>query len=342
MRKKLPKKSKPKINVFLLILLVAALFFTIFFIFLSQTQAQNNVPLTVAPARQELLIKPGEKSAVIIKFLNQGTEAVSGNLKVTDFIVEDNEGSPTFLEGPTQLAPRFSAASWVELPYDKITIAPKDKVLIQAKINAPADAQPGGRYIAIYFEPGGTVSESTISANKEAVTPVAIRIAGLVSIRVQGPVEESAYVVQMKAPRFLEYGPIPVKTQIMNRGNYHIKPKGTLSLLSIFGKQIDQQLLKEQNIFPDVARAYDNNLGQKWMFGKYKIELNASYGETGKVLTAVVFTWVFPWRIALIIVLAIIIIILLFALLFHRIRKREEMLEEKVEELEEKLEEKEQ
>jgi hypothetical protein len=111
--------------------------------------AQTNVPLTVAPARQELMIKPGEKSAVIVKFLNQGTEPISGILKVADFIVEDAEGSPTFLEGPTQLSPRFSAASWVELPYDQITIAPKDKVLIQAKITAPADAEAGGRYVAI-------------------------------------------------------------------------------------------------------------------------------------------------------------------------------------------------
>jgi ABC-type multidrug transport system fused ATPase/permease subunit len=154
-------------------------------------------------------------------------------------------------------------------------------------------------------------------------------------------VEESAYVVQMKTPRFLEYGPIPVKTQILNRGNYHIKPKGALSLLSLFGKKVDQQLLKEQNIFPDVTRTFENNLGQKWMFGKYKIELNASYGETGKVLTATVFTWVFPWKIALVIILTIVIVILLISLLYHRLKRKEIELEEKLEELEEKLEEKE-
>jgi hypothetical protein len=301
--------------------------------------AQVSLPLTVAPARQELIINPGEKTAVIVKFLNQGTEPVSGLLKVADFIVEDNEGSPTFLEGPTQLSPRFSAASWVELPYDRITIAPKDKVLIQAKITAPADTQPGGRYIAIYFEPSGIAPEATSSAGKEAITPVAIRIAALVSLRVAGPVEENAYVKQLKAPRFLEYGPISVTTEILNKGNYHIKPKGTIALTSIFGKKIDQQLIKEQNIFPDVSRLYENELGQKWMFGKYKIELNASYGETGKILTATVFTWIIPWKMMAIIVLAVVIIILLISVFYRRLRKRAEELEEKVEELEEKLEE---
>jgi len=346
MPKKLPKKSTRKVKqdlkfkFFFLFLLTAALFFLAFFFFLNQTHAQVNVPLTVAPARQELSIKPGEKSAVIIKFFNQGVEPVSGLLKVADFIVEDNEGSPTFIEGPIQISPRFAAASWVELPYDRITIAPKDKVLIQAKITAPPDVQAGGRYIAIYFEPGGTLSEeATTSAAQEAITPIAIRIAGLISIRVAGPVEENAYVKQLKAPRFLEYGPIPITTEILNKGNYHIKPKGTITIYSLFGKKIDQQLLKEQNIFPDVSRLYENKLGQKWLLGKYRIELNASYGESGKILTASVFTWIFPWKIVSIIVLTIIIIILLISLFYRRLRKRAEVLEEKVEELEEKLEE---
>jgi len=333
---------KKTARIFLVTLAFLIVNCTLYIVHSRLANAQVNVPLIVAPARQELTIKPGEKSAVIIKFFNQGTEPISGVLKVADFIVEDNEGSPTFLEGPTQLSPRFSAASWVELPYDRITIAPKDKVLIQAKITAPEDAQPGGRYIAIYFEPGGTLpEEATTSALQEATTPIAIRIAGLVSLRVAGPVEENAYVKQLKAPRFLEYGPITVTTEILNKGNYHIRPKGTIAIYSLFGKKIDQQLLKEQNIFPDVSRLYENKLGQKWLLGKYKIELNASYGETGQILTATVFTWVFPWKITLVIVLAVVIILLLFAVFYRKTRRHEEELEEKVEELEEKLEEKE-
>ena len=92
------------------------------------------------------MVDPGEKTAITIKFLNQGETPVSGLLKAVDFIVENKEGTPTFIEetptvtGVTQISPRFSAASWVTLPYDRITIAPKDKVVIQAKITVPNDA----------------------------------------------------------------------------------------------------------------------------------------------------------------------------------------------------------
>jgi len=298
--------------------------------------AQTTLPLTVIPSRQELLVDPGEKTAITIKFLNQGETPVSGLLKAVDFIVENKEGTPIFIEGPSELSPRFAAASWVTLPYDRITIAPKDKVVIQAKITVPNDAQAGGRYLAVYFEPGGIPGKAG-GGEKEAAIPVAIRIAGLVYLRVSGPIEESARLVQFTAPKFLEYGPISVTTEILNLGNYHIRPKGTITLTSIFGKNVDRVVLNEENIFPDASRIFENKLGEKWMFGKYKLELAASYGETGKVLTATLFTWVFPWKIISAVILAVIITILIVALLYHRFKKREEKLEEKVEELEKQI-----
>ena len=332
--KKLPKNKT--IVFFFLVLL----FFILICFFLNQkADAQTILPLTVAPARQELLVDPGEKTAVVLKFLNQGETAVSGLLKVADFIVEDKEGSPTFLEDETTLSSRFAAASWVELPYDRMTIAPKDKVIIQAKINVPQDAQAGGRYFAIFFEPGGVTSKA-LGVEKEAETPITIRLAGLVYLRVSGPIEENAYLTQLTAPRFLEYGPIPVTTEISNQGNYHIRPKGTVTLVSLFGKEIEQEILEEQNIFPETSRIFENKLGQKWLLGKYKVELNVVYGETGKILTGSVFTWIIPWKMITIIVVALIIIILLISLLYHRLKKHEKNLEEKIEELEEKLEEK--
>lgn len=330
--KKLPKQK------LIIIFLTSALFLTSFFI-VKKIQAQTILPLTVAPARQELLVDPGEKTAVVLKFLNQGEAAVSGLLKAADFIVEDKEGSPTFLEEETPISPRYAAASWVELPYDRITIAPKDKVIIQAKINVPQDAQAGGRYFAIFFEPGGITSEA-LGVEKEAETPVTIRLAGLVYLRVSGPIEDNAYLTQLTVPRFLEYGPIPITSEISNQGNYHLRPQGTMTLTSVFGKKVDEEILEEQNIFPETSRIFENKLGGKWLFGKYKIELNAVYGETNKVLTASVFTWVIPWKMITIIIVAMVIIILLISLLYHRLKKHEKNLEEKIEELEEKLQEK--
>jgi hypothetical protein len=314
--------------------------FLILSFFLTQrAEAQENIFLTASPARQEILVDPGEKTAVVIKFLNQSSNPVSGPLQVADFIVESKDGAPTFLNSDTTVPSRFTAASWVELPYDRITIAPKDKVVIQVKINVPVNAEPGGRYFALLFEPGGKVGGTT-GLEKEAETPITSRLASLISLRVSGPVEENAYATQLQVPRFLEYGPISVITEIKNQGNYHIRPKGVISLTNLFGKKIDEEILVEQNIFPEVSRIFENRLGSKWMFGKYKIELNAAYGETGKILTATAFTWIIPWKLIILIIGAIIILILLISFLYHRFNRREVELEKKIEELEEKLAEK--
>jgi len=329
--KKLPIKN------YFLITLLPTLILSFFLI--KEAKAQENIFLTASPARQELLVDPGEKTAIVIKFLNQSSAPVSGALQVGDFIVEDKDGSPTFLGQEATVSSRFAAASWVELPYEKITIAPKDKVVIQAKINVPLNAEAGGRYFAIFFEPSGDVGGTT-GLEKEAETPIASRLASLISLRVAGPVEEKAYVTQLQAPRFLEYGPIPVLTEIKNMGNYHIRPKGTVSLVSLFGKKVDEEILIEQNIFPETSRTFENKLGGKWLFGKYKIEFSAVYGETGKILTATVFTWILPWKLMALIIGAIVILILLASFLYHRFNRREVELEEKIEELEEKLAEK--
>lgn len=326
-------------------------FFSLLLLVPSYVRAQARSSLTVSPSRQELFVDPGEKTALNIQFFNNSDEPVSGILKVADFVVEDKEGSPTFLETPvvtgtTQISRRFSAASWATLPYDRMTIAAKDKVSINAKIVVPDDARPGGRYIAIYFEAAGKLPEAK-GTFREAGSPVAHQIAGLVYLRVAGPITEDAYVVQFAAPRFSEYGPVPIITEILNRGDYHIRPEGTITLTNMFGRKVASEKLKEINIFPDASRIFENELGTKWMWGKYKAELATSYGETGKVLTGVTFFWVFPWKVASAVVLGAIIIILLITTFYRRFKHRQEELEarlaeeeKEIEELKEKLEKK--
>ena len=82
---------------------------------------------------------------------------------------------------------------------------------------------------------------------------------------------------------------------------------------------------------------YEGEIGKKWMMGRYKIELSASYGETGQIIEALTYVWVFPWKLATAIVLGVVIIILLAAFLHKKFKKEKEELEEKVEELEAEL-----
>ena len=289
--------------------------------------------IVVGPARQTVKIDPGATKTLNIRFVNQSGLPLNGIFGVSDFIVTDEKGTPTFIDSlPGGFSTPYSASSWVTLPYQEITIPAKDLVTVQFKVEIPEDALAGGRYFGVYFEPGGKIEEKQEEVIKEVGTAIETRIAGLVYLKVSGPVSESAFVSRFFAPVFMEYGPLPLQTQILNRGNYHITPIGTITVKNIFGKVIEEQTLKEQNIFPDAIRIYENNFAKKWMIGKYTYDLTATYGEGGQVLTASSYTWVFPYKLIIIIILAIVIIILVTKHIWKTLKKKQEKLEDKLEE----------
>ncbi|MDD4762045.1 MAG: hypothetical protein PHZ25_03435 [Candidatus Pacebacteria bacterium] len=307
----------------------------------NKASAQSTIPLVVAPARQTLEADPGKIINFAVRFYNTGTEPVSGSFKVADFIVDDNEGNPSFLEGPTTLSNRYAAADWVSLNAEKGTIPGTGMVIVSGKIQIPNNANPGGKYFAVFFEPETSLPSSTSTnteAKKEEVSSVAIRIAGLVYLKVNGPISEGASITKFSAPGFLEYGPITITTEIKNAGDYHITPKGQITIKNMFGKVVAGQDLEKTNVFPGSSRIFTNKLGTKWMIGKFTANLNASYGESGKTLVATVPFWVFPWKVATVIVLGIAIIIIIIMLIIKKVGKKQKKLEKELSEEKSELE----
>ena len=293
--------------------------------------AQQSLPLMVLPSRQEIEVVPGEKSYLNISFYNKSDDPVSGFFRTADFIVEDKKGTPRLIENADEAPTRFAASNWFTIFYDRATLPAHDKVDLQTTIDVPLDARPGGRYVAVFFEQGTPASPQALGAREEAGLLSASRIASLVYIKVAGPVTEKALISRFFAPVFFEYGPIKVETDIMNRGDYHIMPNAVLSLNNMFGGLIDQKRLKDQNVFPDTSRAYENELGTKWMAGRYKINLLGSYGDQGQALDASIYVWVFPWRVAVAVILTLIILTLIISNLYKNFVVKETTLEQELE-----------
>ncbi len=297
--------------------------------------AQTSLPLSVAPARQELVVEPGTSENLLVKFANYSDSPLSGIIKAVDFVVKDSTGTPYLLEGEN-VASKYSAASWIQLPFPRASIAPGNILQVPISITAPADAAAGGRYVAVYFEPTGALP-SYDGVNQQGASGIIPRVAGLIYIRVAGPISEIAQVVTFKTPNFIEYGPIAIETEIVNLGNYHISPRPKLTLTNLLTNAVtDTVVLDEQNIFPEVSRAYQGTVGKKWLVGRYRVDMVAPYGESGQGLLSSAFVWAFPWRIALLILLTLMIVILAILLISKSLTQKQHVLEEKLsEELEE-------
>ena len=111
-----------------------------------------------------------------------------------------------------------------------------------------------------------------------------------------------------------------------------------LSLTDPWGGLVEQVSLKEENVFPDAARSYENTLGSKWMLGRYKVTLVASYGEKGQALERSIYFWAFPWKVATVITLSLIIALLFGRSLYMRLAVKEASLEHMIETEKEEIE----
>ena len=332
------KKKKKQIKSLRFVFLFLILFSILIFL-LSPTssfaQQQNDFGIVVFPARQEIDVKPGEEKTIGVSFVNQTLFPITGILKKTDFIVKDDENTPFFIED-TIPSNKYSASSWINLPSKNIAIPAYDKTIIYFKLKVPKNASPGGHYAAIFIE--GTPSTPKASSDKEGTAVIAPRAGALLYIKVAGKIKEKAIISKFIAPNFSEYGPIKVETSILNQGNIHITPKGKIELYDIFGKLVDEDKLKEKNIFPETLTKYENKLGKKWMFGRYKLILTASYGTKGQGLKAQRTIYVFPYRLIAVIVLSLFIIFYLIYHFYSLTIKRQKLLEEKLEEEKKKIE----
>ena len=306
----------------------------------SEVNAQESLPLVVAPARQQTALDAGGKESLIIKFFNESNVPISGIIKAVDFIVQGNDGKPILLENfNVPVTSRYSASTWIKLPYERATIPPGTVLKVQFDVSVPKNALPGGRYVAIYFEQTGYDLGTTITTLQQGESSVSPRIVGLLNIKVNGPISEKSSVLKFTAPLFSEFGPITTTTEIYNSGNYHITPEGKISLFDFLGRKINEVSLEKKNIFPESSRIFETAIGSKLLFGKFKLTLLASYGEANQVLSAATYIWVFPVRLILAIVLGIGIIVLLIVtiwkLLKGRQKKLETVLEKEISEIEE-------
>lgn len=293
-------------------------------------RAQQTLSLTAYPAVQEEEIKPGVKTRMQVKFKNNSEEPISGLIKVANYYVKDDQGSVELIDN-INVKTKYAAGSWITTALDRVTIPGKDFVSVDLFVQPPDQIDSCGAYAIVYLqpEPNALIGGTSL---RESASSVTTKVGTLLNFSVAGQkCRETATISKLEAPNFLEYGPIKITYEIANNGNIHITPKGVIILSNSFGQSTDQIKLDEKRIFPETNKKYENELGAKWMIGKYKINLSAGYGNTNQLINKIVYVWVFPWRIALAIILAIIILVLIIKNIIEKTVVKEAALEKEIE-----------
>ncbi|MFI5240426.1 MAG: hypothetical protein ACHQUB_01835 [Candidatus Saccharimonadia bacterium] len=294
----------------------------------------NTLGITVSPPTYDMSANPGDSLQNTIRVTNDSDGSVTLAVSAQDFVVEGTEGSVTVTDttGPTTFS------SWFSFSQKQVTLAAKSSALVPFTINVPANAEPGGHFATVLFNP--IVSTSTTSTGASIIQ----RVGSLVLMKVSGDIVESGSIEKFNAKSFVgswetvtgtdgktqiyianaedltkehpqsyfDHGPVAFDVLFKNTGNVHFKPTGTLTIYNIFGSKVDQIALDPLNVFPGGERRVTVIWTKKSLWGGYyRAQIDAVYGSQNKILTAETVFWVFPWLVLLIILLLVILIVVL-------------------------------
>lgn len=320
-------KNTLKISFFLLVLS------TIYHLQSTISFAQIAEGLSAIPPRLEITVKPDGVSTQIIKVRNESNKERNITVSVEDFVVNDDLGTPTIISS-TKEDNRWAASNWIQISPSSIKLKGGETKSLVLTVMPPANALPGGHYAMVIHSP-----DNQISILDSTGASIQTKVGTLVYITIPGTIRQEATVQEFSAPKFSEFGPIDFKTIIQNLSDIHIKPAGNIAITNMFGLKTAHIQFNDKsiNIFPGKIREFENQLAKKWLFGRYKAELNAVYGTAGGVATAVIFFWVIPWRLLILVGTAIVIIVVIFLSLKKKTGSKKETTQ-KVDELEKELE----
>jgi hypothetical protein len=281
----------------------------IFFLLATRTVYSQSVTRLIAlpPRVEDLSAAPGEVITHQIKIKNAGGDEMVIRPDIKDFIVQDKKGRPTFLnEEITEHENRWAMSQWMTVSPAQFVLQPGETEVLDLIIVVPEDAVAGGHYAAVIYRPD---NEATVGANTSGAQ-INPSVAALIYLTVEGDITEDARVTRLDIPKFSEFGPIDIETEITNFSDVHIKPKASINIYNIFNQLSKHLKVEEQNIFPSKARIYENTWDKKWLFGRFKAELIGSYGSQGQALQAVTYFWVVPWKVILAVLLALTLVVL--------------------------------
>ncbi len=280
----------------------------------SQTTIGNeSISLSAIPPRigddGSLTAAPGEVLQVQLRIRNETQQTTSITSDAFDFVIGEDGETPVQITD-TDLSNRWSLASWLTVSPEQQTLGPGQTGVLNAVIQIPEDALPGGHYAMVTHQP------ATGDGPSETASAVTQQVGSLLYVTVEGPINEEAFIRNLVVPSFTEYGPVPITFSVDNRSDIHIRPRTNVEIYNIFGRKVDSITVEPKNVFPLAGRDFETEWSRTWGMGLYTAKVVMSFGS-GQVAVAATQFWLVPLTLVLT-VLSIVLIVVVAAVAIRR------------------------
>ena len=261
---------------------------------------------------------PGDTREGVLKLYNE-TDTTLGLQAVVEVFSDQESGDPL---------PDSAFLNWISLAYTNITLEPNQIGLIPFTVEFPTTATPGGYYATVFWEQR---PDSFLSG----AVGIQSRVGHVLLLTVEGELssELSLQQFQIGAGNSVTGFPIRFTTELLNTGNVHLQPTGTITITNWLGQVAQLRLNRQERyLLPQHSRQFEllwgepenQNGWQRFLagvrqeinvlpFGKHQARLDVRYGpalEAQEFSTQLVF-WFFPYRLLGIIFGTVIFLILL-------------------------------
>ena len=273
------------LNIFIFLIIFSCLFT------ISKTNAQNSnqIKLMISPEIFELQLAKGEVYNGKVKIYNKGEMPMPLEAIASNFDAEEISGTAVFYENLSNDEEDdilFNPRKWMEIENPNFILDSQETVIIKFSISVPENAENGGNYTVIFFEP--KVSASSNSYQEKSSVSVLPKLGVLFLIAVgerEKPADVSfltisefsipekfhlkkledsvigitglistAYAETIKSFSVVETGELQFNLNIKNNDTYHAKPFGKLAILSNSGKIIGETEIRKTTILPGKTR----------------------------------------------------------------------------------------
>ena len=268
--------------------------------------ANQETNLSISPIIVEKKIDPGKSAQEVLTVLNKSSKPMAVKVYAENFSAADEFGGMVF---DTEDNGEYTLKSWVKFDKSNLIINPKSSEKVTITVDIPTNAEPGGHYGVVFFEP--VIPKD--SPDKSSLG-ISSRIGALFFVTASGEILEKGRVLgatsadkcsgvqcSFKTARFREWGPVPFQFKFENTGNVHVKVKGKIEIYNLFGMKVGDVAVDEKTVLPKSTRYFDVKWLREPLLGYYKAKLILNYGSLNVTDRAQVGFWAFPWKIALIV-----------------------------------------
>lgn len=301
------------------ILLIIILFLEILF-FSPYSRAQNLSVLSISifPEKFDLELERGEAYKEKIRISNLSQSSLSINIQIKNFSATGEKGEVEFSEEDEDIS--FNPRQWIKFGKKNFVLEPNGNREIEFSIKVPENTEAGGYYATAFFQ-----TEIPSAAEKSSARIVS-SIGALFLIKIKGgeekypALEKQFELVEIKAPDFIESGPIKIDFRVKNNDPVHVKVGGKLILYDLFGKVREKIKIEPKTILPGKIRFFEvktsgKTFSDNFFIGPYKGELilatplwRKKIGNDRQLVKNIKF-YGFPWKIFLTIIIFFIFLI---------------------------------